>query len=425
VPELDFEAIATFLQSVDPRTYDTEALAGLVRATAMLRSTVTALHLGAVGEFDVRNGFVADGQTDIRAWLTHYTGVSRPAAGSQSFLARRLRRLPLVAAALLAGRITECQVRTVVRCGNPRTQDALARDEAEFVEWAETFSHRDFERLAHAWLQVNDPDGARPRPGPRSHVSLSDTFQDWTRIDGGFDPADGIPFRTEARRLADQIFHEDQAADPFDPHKTRTPAERMAAALVRMAERSAALRDRDGRDQDATIRPRRADIAVTVDLDVLEAALRDDRQPSLDRLLRPARLPDGTPLPAWLLAQWACDSQLGRILMNGDSLPLDVGRAFRTATPAQRRALIARDRGCIVPGCDCPPIWTDAHHVQPWEHDGPTNLDNLVLVCRRHHTQIHRRQLELKADPATRRWRAYRPNGIPIETRPPPTSAAA
>ena len=63
------------------------------------------------------------------------------------------------------------------------------------------------------------------------------------------------------------------------------------------------------------------------------------------------------------------------------------GRTCRHATPAQRRALAARDSGCSFPGCDAPPGWSEAHHIIHWEHGGLTDLDNLTLVCGFHHRE--------------------------------------
>jgi hypothetical protein len=69
--------------------------------------------------------------------------------------------------------------------------------------------------------------------------------------------------------------------------------------------------------------------------------------------------------------------------------PLDVGRATRVVSPAQRTALAARDGGCRFPGCDRPLAWCDAHHLWHWLHGGPTDLENLVLLCRAHHHAVH------------------------------------
>jgi 5-methylcytosine-specific restriction protein A len=68
---------------------------------------------------------------------------------------------------------------------------------------------------------------------------------------------------------------------------------------------------------------------------------------------------------------------------------LALGRSRRLATAAQLRAVIARDRGCIVPGCTLPPGRCDAHHVIWWRHGGPTDVDNLAMLCARHHTCVH------------------------------------
>lgn len=85
----------------------------------------------------------------------------------------------------------------------------------------------------------------------------------------------------------------------------------------------------------------------------------------------------------------ACDSVITKILVDDQGIPLDVGREHRTVTPAIRKALIARDRGCAFPGCGCPAGWTDGHHIKFWSQGGATSLMNTVLLCRRHHRYIH------------------------------------
>lgn len=76
--------------------------------------------------------------------------------------------------------------------------------------------------------------------------------------------------------------------------------------------------------------------------------------------------------------------------MRGRSEILDMGRKTRLVTPAQRRALAIRDEGFVFPTCDRPESWCDAHHLEHWARDeGPTDLDNLALLCRRHHVLVH------------------------------------
>jgi hypothetical protein len=72
----------------------------------------------------------------------------------------------------------------------------------------------------------------------------------------------------------------------------------------------------------------------------------------------------------------------------GTRIPLAVGRTARTATPAQRRALAARDRGCIIPGCAIPAEACQTHHVTDWAAGGATDLPNMALLCWAHHRQV-------------------------------------
>ncbi|WP_088318360.1 HNH endonuclease signature motif containing protein [Kineosporia sp. R_H_3] len=95
------------------------------------------------------------------------------------------------------------------------------------------------------------------------------------------------------------------------------------------------------------------------------------------------------PIGSHLLAYLACTATLTKVLLDPNGAPLDVGRAHRLATPAQRKALAARDGGCVIPACPVPHEGTDAHHLQAWEHGGLTDLHNLVSLCPAHHQQVH------------------------------------
>jgi hypothetical protein len=86
----------------------------------------------------------------------------------------------------------------------------------------------------------------------------------------------------------------------------------------------------------------------------------------------------------------ACDATIIPVILGSQSQPLDVGADARSVTPAIRKALIARDHGCIIPGCDAPPAHCDGHHIQHWAHHGPTSLDNTALICTPHHRAVHK-----------------------------------
>ncbi len=85
----------------------------------------------------------------------------------------------------------------------------------------------------------------------------------------------------------------------------------------------------------------------------------------------------------------ACCAGIQRVILDPAGAVLDVGREYRTATPAQFAALTTRDGGCAFPGCTRPASWCIAHHIIHWADGGPTDLDNLVLLCTWHHTVIH------------------------------------
>jgi hypothetical protein len=94
------------------------------------------------------------------------------------------------------------------------------------------------------------------------------------------------------------------------------------------------------------------------------------------------------PISSKTVERWACDCNVTRILMQ-DSMVVDVGRAKRVISLPMRRALHARDGHCVWPGCERPASWSHGHHLVHWIHGGPTDLDNLVLLCDRHHRMVH------------------------------------
>ena len=101
------------------------------------------------------------------------------------------------------------------------------------------------------------------------------------------------------------------------------------------------------------------------------------------------------PISAKAVQRLACDCSVIRVLLGSDSAVIDVGRARRVVSASTRRALDRRDRHCRWPGCDRPPRWSAAHHLAHWGKGGETNLDNLILLCGRHHWMVHEGGWEL------------------------------
>lgn len=112
----------------------------------------------------------------------------------------------------------------------------------------------------------------------------------------------------------------------------------------------------------------------------------------------------GEHLSPSLARKIACSAGIIPMVLGGDSLPLDVGRQSRLATPAQVKALWIRDKGCTFPGCTIPPGWCDAHHIIWWSQDGRSDLDNYALLCERHHTIVHEKDLTATVDGGQVLW---------------------
>ena len=98
----------------------------------------------------------------------------------------------------------------------------------------------------------------------------------------------------------------------------------------------------------------------------------------------PARTGYGAMLTARQVLALACRADLS-VIRWSDGIPLDVGRRYRTETPAIRRALEARDQGYRFTGCGMPAAWTTAHHLKPWSEGGTTSLKDTALLCFVHH----------------------------------------
>jgi hypothetical protein len=390
----------------DPGALDDDELRDHVRALVRLQARVDAAVLAATGEFDQRAAYLADGMVNTRAWLAHHCGVARTVAGSILWLARRVRYMPVFAAALSQGTITFQHARVMARALSPRTLDAFGRDEAALAGHAAALEVDDFARVVARWVLVADPDGPDPGADPPSELHVSAMLDGRHRVDGEFDLVDSAEYLAELDARYQEIWHQDHSPNAAEPDRARTRSQRYAAAQVEMARRSSAAGE-EGRS------PSKPQLIVRVDVQ----ALRGDPTGL-------AELEDGSAVPQDVLQQWACDSAVGRVVMRGRSIPFDLGQLTYTASPGQRRILAARDRGCIVPGCKHHPRWCQAHHINPWPN-GPTNIDNLVLLCARHHKHVHRKLINILPGPAPGTFTVTRSDGTPLLERAPPNPIAA
>jgi hypothetical protein len=245
-----------------------------------------------------------------------------------------------------------------------RHPDLYARDEAVLVDLADELSHRDVSRAVRHWIDCADQDSSAADAAARRHTAYlhaSSTFEGMVRVDALLDQTDGEALLTALAA----------ATPPPSSHDRRAAGNRRAAALGEICRQWLA----NGTTTSGGTRPH---VTLVVDLDTLQG-----------RTGRHCHLTHTGAVTPETARQVLCDASMSRLITDGGSVPLDLGRAVRTATPAQRRALAIRDGGCAAPGCDRPPHWCDAHHIRHWLHGGPTDLANLVLLCRHHHTMAH------------------------------------
>jgi Domain of unknown function (DUF222)/HNH endonuclease len=95
------------------------------------------------------------------------------------------------------------------------------------------------------------------------------------------------------------------------------------------------------------------------------------------------------PIASATVQRLACDCSVTRVLLSQESVAIDVGRSKRVIDGGLRKVLKVRDGHCRWPGCERPACWCDGHHLVHWIDGGETNLENCVLLCKRHHRMVH------------------------------------
>lgn len=367
------------VRAVETTEVDWSVVADEVVALERERERVDHLIGCLVSDLQARGAHVRDGARNMATWLTQRTGQRRDITGARCALAEKLRAMPATDAAVGAGRITGSHAKVLGRCLNARTAEVFAEHEEELVGIAETMSADALARFVEAWLRLHDPDGPEPGDGPDDTFHLSQTLDG--RLKGTLDLGGDAAIRAKAilDEATNQIRNEDKAArdaDPTDPRAGETMSRRRARAFVRLLERAASSPKNPARREPL--------FTVHTTLPTLSGTAGPEEWMAVTELQWRSAI------PASLLDRWTCDASIARMVLDADGVPLDHGRAVRTATTAQRRALVARDGPCCaVPGCDVPAGWTQAHHVVHWAPHGLTDLDNMHLGCELHHARIH------------------------------------
>ncbi|CAN5785899.1 HNH endonuclease signature motif containing protein [soil metagenome] len=320
-------------------------------------------------------------------------GISGGQAARDVNTAHGLDELPRTAAAVADGTASVDQAAIAARARKGLNPDQVAALDELVATTAGDATDRQLRDAIADFAHQTNPDEQAERERQafeRRSLRMGRARDGGWWFDGRLDSIGGETLATAISTLA----------TPRGETDTRTAEQRRADALVDLAER--ALRANELPAEGGG----RPAVTVTADLDTLHR-----------RAGAPAGRADHTgPVSGETVRQLACDANIHRVITRGASEILDVGRVTRAVSRAQRRALAARDGGCI--GCDAPPGWTDAHHVIHWADGGPTDLANLVLLCRSCHTGIHHRKWRITRDPNGRYRVKQPPRHHPDEPEP-------
>jgi hypothetical protein len=331
--------------------------------------------LQLISELDDEAPWGAWGLQSCAHWLNWRCGIGLNAAREKVRVAHALKDLPAISSAFESGQLSFSKVRALTRIAD-------GANEVELLELAFHATAAQVEKLVRAYRYV---DGHAGRLAEREQAMA----------------------RHAAREL--NYYHDEDGSLVI---RARLPAEEGAVVLQAL---NAAMDAQDtGGNDDATtdvtaetsengdrFAQRRADALTTM----AETALRHGPgpQPSTERYqvvvhvtaetlaaddAGRCELDSGPRLAPDTARRIACDGNLLRIIDDAAGNPLDIGRKTRAVPPAMQRALRSRDSGCRFPGCTHD-RFVNAHHIRHWANGGETSLDNLVLLCSRHHRLVH------------------------------------
>ncbi|HEX6237680.1 MAG TPA: DUF222 domain-containing protein, partial [Acidimicrobiales bacterium] len=363
------------LAELDPDTLDDLTLTDTVVELRRVRARLAAVQARLIDAVDRRRPWAEDGYLSTAAWLAASDNTAVGEAHRQVRLARRLRSMPATAAGLGAADITAAHAQRLAALAGPATAARFAGAEEFLVGQARTMRWADFTRACAYWARLarDEAPDADAADREHRHVTLHDGLRGTGLLTGELTPVAKATVRRALERIEADLFHADwaaaraehgAAATPAD--LARTPGQRRHDALVEMATRSATAPP-DGK------RPAPLVSVLT----------------GYQAFTRICELADGTLVSPGTVASLLDDAVIERVVLDGPSRVLDLGRA-RSFTGAARRAVEITQRHCDGPGCHTPAHRCHIDHI--WRHadGGPTRPDNGRTLCGPHNRDRER-----------------------------------
>jgi hypothetical protein len=327
-----------------------------------------------------------EGVRDLAAWLTHHARLDRSQARREQQLAEALdRRRHLVAAGMRAGDVSIEQAQVITRALDklPESLDpeVVAKAEARLVEEAGSFGPAELRVMGRRILDVVAPEVAedqeRKALEAEEQAAAAKTYligrrrgDGRTAIRGELPDAAWDRLNTYLEAYTSPRRPGQEQANPDD----RRPYEmRLGSAFVSFLEHVDPRR-LPVHGGDATT------VVVTIDHDSLAEKVRSSGVATID----------DQPISAAAVRRLACSARIVPAVLGAKSEVLDLGRARRLFSAAQRKALRLRHKRCRARGCRVKAAWTEAHHLRrPWAEGGTTDLDDGTLLCCFHHHRAH------------------------------------
>jgi hypothetical protein len=327
--------------------------------------------LELIREYDESEGWAGPGLNSCAHWLNWKCGINLGAAREKVRVAHALMGLPKISEKFRRGEVSYSKVRAMTRVATVENEDYLLQ-----IARHGTAAH--VERLVRNFRKVKRIE-ALERDNERHALRQLDWYFDDDGsfvLKGRFTPEQGVVIKKVLESIMDEDFQEQKdvsAETPVDELQASSEpiSQRRADALFRMAEGySSNAGVVGGGDQYL--------VHVHTDMETLKA----------DGTGAESEIEEGRNVSAETSRRLSCDAGVVHWLENKKGEPLSVGRKTRTIPPSIRRALQRRDQGCRFPGCTCS-RFVDAHHIRHWADGGETGMNNLVLLCRRHHRMVH------------------------------------
>jgi hypothetical protein len=405
----DLEARLDAALADDPAGLPGAVLAEAVERQVRVRNKLAALDARLAAAFDASKEYLVNGARSSAAWMVTAGRERKCVADRRVRLGKALRGMPVVWAAFARGEINVDHVDELVAVRAGREQ-VFADSERRLVDIARTKRFRVFRDELEYWKAIVDPQGAddeAERELADEHLHASASFQGQVRLDGWLGRVGGSLVTRELDRLCDWLFEQDWAeattrlgegnVTPAD--LWRTPAQRRAAALILMAERSAAMTSGAAGTATKTV----LNLVMDWPTACAELARMEGRTDVRFPDERVCRLDDGTIIAPSTALSLGLAGHLRGLILDPDGVPLHFGQERRGFTGDLRTAMQLTHAYCgHGPGCDVPSWRCQIDHIEPFTDGGPTAPENGDPKCGPHNRWKERLDAEIRR---RKRWR--------------------